>query len=423
MIARRSLIGLLLLGTAVSTGCATGITSSPYGVAGTTAAVFGSVVTNAGGEVEYWVEYGTSTAYGSQTGHQTVTLPKNGQQSFILDISGLQRSTTYHYRVCARDSQQTGGSGCGEDGQLTTTNVDCGDTITADLRLSGDLDCLAAGRKDGPLVGADGVDIDLAGHRIRGRNFALDNSGGFDDVTIRGGSLYSIGTALALDGASRNRINGVAAGLLEGPFVGPSTSTGISIHGGEANVVRHSALQGTSAGLSATDSPGLLVADSTGVAGAGSRGGGAAVSINGSLARVLRNDFQASISVGGSSNRIVGNRVRGVIYGIGLFGGNDNLVAENDVHDTTTLLFAPDEGDGILVAAAAVGSRLRGNVVTSSYDDGIDVRSATTRLRDNRADDNTDFGIDAVEGVTDLGGNTASGNGNPLQCRNVFCGS
>jgi hypothetical protein len=44
-----------------------------------------------------------------------------------------------------------------------------------------------------------------------------------------------------------------------------------------------------------------------------------------------------------------------------------------------------------------------------------------TTLRNNRADDNGDFGIDAVAGVTDGGGNTASGNGNPLQCRNVFC--
>jgi hypothetical protein len=43
-------------------------------------------------------------------------------------------------------------------------------------------------------------------------------------------------------------------------------------------------------------------------------------------------------------------------------------------------------------------------------------------VRDNHADDNGDFGIDAVSGVVDLGGNTASGNGNPLQCRNVFCG-
>jgi uncharacterized membrane protein len=31
------------------------------------------------------------------------------------------------------------------------------------------------------------------------------------------------------------------------------------------------------------------------------------------------------------------------------------------------------------------------------------------------------FGIEAVPGVTDGGGNKASGNGNPLQCLNVFC--
>ena len=41
--------------------------------------------------------------------------------------------------------------------------------------------------------------------------------------------------------------------------------------------------------------------------------------------------------------------------------------------------------------------------------------------RGNSAKGNGDFGIDAVSGVTDIGGNTASGNGNPLQCRNVFC--
>jgi hypothetical protein len=33
-----------------------------------------------------------------------------------------------------------------------------------------------------------------------------------------------------------------------------------------------------------------------------------------------------------------------------------------------------------------------------------------------------DLGIEAVAGVTDGGGNKVSGNGNPLQCTNVFCG-
>jgi parallel beta-helix repeat protein len=398
------------------------MTGSTWGVAGTGAAVFGTVVSDTGGEVEYWVEYGTSTGYGSQTPHHTATVQKNAPLGVLVRIDGLQRATTYHYRVCAQDSQQTGGPGCGEDKQFTTVNVDCDDTITADLRLSGDLDCIATGGRDGPAVGADGIDVDLAGHTIRGGGVALENSG-FDDVTIHGGSLYAFGTALALDGASRNLIRNVGAGLRQNPFTGPSTTTGVRIQGGEANVVRHSDVQGSSLGLWATGSPGLLVADSTGVSGSGSRGGGTAVLIDGNLARVLRNDLSASIHVNGSSNRIVGNRVKGVGFGIQLAAGHDNLVAENEVHDTAILSFMTDAGDGIIVRAEAIDTRLRGNVSTSNFDDGIDVRSPTTRLRDNRADDNEDFGIDAVGGVIDLGGNTASGNGNPLQCRNVFCGS
>ena len=64
---------------------------------------------------------------------------------------------------------------------------------------------------------------------------------------------------------------------------------------------------------------------------------------------------------------------------------------------------------------------MRLNTVTGASDDGIDADSAATRLDRNRADNNGDFGIEAVPGVTDLGGNLASGNGNPLQCQNVFC--
>jgi parallel beta-helix repeat protein len=412
---------LLLLGVTLCTGCATGMTGSPWGVAGTSAAVFGTVVSDTGGEVEYWVEYGTSTGYGSQTAHQTATVQKNAPLGVLVRIDDLQRATTYHYRVCAQDSQQKGGPGCGEDQQFTTVNVDCDDTITADLQLSGDLDCIRTGGRDGPVVGADGIDIDLAGHTIRGANVALENNG-FDDVTIHNGGLYAFDTALSLDGASRNLIRKVGAGLLESPFTGPSTSVGARIRGGEANVVRHSNLQGASLGLWATDSPGLLVVDSTGASGSGSRGSGTALFVDGNLARVLRNDLRASIYVDGSSNRIVGNRVQGVGFGIHLAAGHDNLIAENEVHDTVVLPFMTDAGDGIIVRAEAIDSRLRGNVSISNFDDGIDVRSPTTRLRDNRADDNEDFGIDAVSGVIDLGGNTASGNGNPLQCRNVFCG-
>jgi hypothetical protein len=413
---------LLLLGVGLYTGCATGETGSTWGVAGTRAAVFAGFVTDTGGAVEYWVEYGTSTGYGSQTAHGTQTVPKNVLGAAIVQIGGLQRSTTYHYRTCARDSEQTGGPRCGQDKQFTTVNIDCDDTITADLRLSGDLDCTRTGGRNGPHVGADGVDINLAGHQVSGSNVALPNTGGFDDVTIHDGSLYSIGTALELDGASRNLIRSVTAGLPQGPLAGPPTNTGVDIQGGEANVIRRSTVFGAGTGLQASDSPGLLVADTSIGSGSGSRGGGASVVVHGDLARVLRNQLSAAVVVNGSSNRIVDNDIHAVGDGIDLATGNGNLVADNQVHDVLVLPFMEDAGDGIIVRAAALSSRLRGNVTTSNVDDGIDVGSPSTKLRDNRADDNDDFGIDAVSGVTDLGDNTASGNGNPLQCRNVFCG-
>ena len=47
--------------------------------------------------------------------------------------------------------------------------------------------------------------------------------------------------------------------------------------------------------------------------------------------------------------------------------------------------------------------------------------SARRTAAGNTANNNGDFGIDAAAGVTDLGGNYEFGNGNPLQCRNVFC--
>jgi parallel beta-helix repeat protein len=415
-------IALVLLTAAVLSGCAAGTTGEPLGVTGTEAQVGGTVISDVGGEVEYWVEYGRTTTYGSGTEHQTATVDRGVQRTVVVNIANLERSTTYHYRLCARDSQQTGGPACGGDRQFTTVNVDCGETITADLRLSGDLGCRAVSGEDGLIVGADGIDINLAGHGVEGVNFAIRNDGGFDDVTVRNGSLYAIAVALRLDGASRNRIRDVRAGRLSSPFVEPSTGTGISIAGGEDNVVRASRVEAERIGLLATDTSRLLVEGSTGRAAMGSRGPATAIEVRGDLARILRNELGAGIAVTGAGNRVAGNRVVGQAFGIQV-GGEGNVIAENEVRDTAAFSVVPESGDGIVVSPGSTGTLLRANLAISNDEDGIDVRSADTRLRDNTANDNGDFGIDAVQGVIDLGGNTASGNGNPLsQCRNVSCG-
>jgi parallel beta-helix repeat protein len=77
--------------------------------------------------------------------------------------------------------------------------------------------------------------------------------------------------------------------------------------------------------------------------------------------------------------------------------------------------------DGIRVESTTTDTLLDGNTADQNGDDGIDVSIPTTTVTGNSANDNFDLGIEAVPGVTDGGGNTASGNGNPLQCTNVFC--
>jgi large repetitive protein len=81
-----------------------------------------------------------------------------------------------------------------------------------------------------------------------------------------------------------------------------------------------------------------------------------------------------------------------------------------------------DGQGGILIRGDVGQTLLKGNVANESYyDDGIHVDSPYVTLTRNTANDNLDFGIEAVPGVIDGGGNRASGNGNPLQCLNVFC--
>ena len=92
---------------------------------------------------------------------------------------------------------------------------------------------------------------------------------------------------------------------------------------------------------------------------------------------------------------------------------NRNVISKNAV--------VGNEGDGILVAADQDQNVIDGNTARENTDDGLDVESATTTLSKNTANENHDLGIEAVPGVTDGGGNRASGNGNPLQCSNVFC--
>jgi parallel beta-helix repeat protein len=410
----------LALVALASSGCAVGITGQPTSTAGTTAVVGGAVVTTTGQQVEFWAEYGLTSAYGSSSEHHTTTLGTDGPQAVERELTGLTRGTTYHYRLCARDSDQPGGPRCGDDATVTTTNVDCGDVITQDLVLSGSLSCRDLDTP-GLVVGADGVDIDLDGHELSGA-LCCSNHGegaagirndGYDDVSVHHGTVSRFGYGVILTNASFNRVHD-----LEVRAYG-----GLTINGGEGNRIRRYRLTEIGRGgyTLAAFSNQLDVADSS----------GPIWSVQGERAHVARNDIggeldiywkSACLRISGNNGRVADNRVGGCRDGgIVVASGAGNSLLRNEVSWSVLYPGLDGDPDGIRVDPFTAGTLLRDNYSHDNQDDGIEVLAHDARLEGNRAENNGGFGIDAVSGVTDLGGNTASGNGKSPQCRNVLC--
>jgi parallel beta-helix repeat protein len=185
--------------------------------------------------------------------------------------------------------------------------------------------------------------------------------------------------------------------------------------------------------------------------------GGAGVLLDAADTNQVSSNFASQnvdgVVVIGNANTITDNQVtdtggckKGCGYGISVEAGASNLIAQNDVR--RTLLdgiriddFFPElptvdnvvrdnvvsdaTVDGLSIGTegpgTVSGTLIERNVATDSGDDGFDIRRPAATLTGNAANDNFDLGIEAVSGVTDGGGNRAGGNGNPLQCTNVFC--
>jgi parallel beta-helix repeat protein len=188
-----------------------------------------------------------------------------------------------------------------------------------------------------------------------------------------------------------------------------------------------------------------------------SHNGGAGIFLDAADTNQVSGNFAShngdGIGVIGNANTITGNHVadtsgckKGCGYGISLEAGAGNLIAQNDVRRTSRDgiridAFFPElpTVDNVvrdnLVSEATVdglsigtegpgivsGTLIERNVATGSGDDGFDIRRPAATLTANTANDNFDLGIEAVPGVVDGSGNRAGGNGNPLQCTNVFC--
>jgi hypothetical protein len=119
--------GILLLLTAVAflaaaagaQAAAPSAVTGPVSAVGATSATVTGTVDPGGVATNWYVEYGTSTAYGSKTAAKSAG---SGTSAVAVSVplSGLAQGTTYHYRVVATSSA---GTSHGSDGLFTTLAV------------------------------------------------------------------------------------------------------------------------------------------------------------------------------------------------------------------------------------------------------------------------------------------------------------
>jgi Periplasmic copper-binding protein (NosD) len=332
----------------------------------------------------------------------------------------------------------------------------CGEVITEDTTLTADLNC---GSDVALVIGAPGVTLDLGGHHIS-CGTGVRNPG-FAGVTIRNGSITFDDQGVLLIGATGNTIRDLDIdGLIWGIELRDSDRNRIVANElisalidldetSDNNVLRDNVTRGREGLIGISGSHNRAVRN---VVWAGDTGAmsvyrghhnellrNTIVAERATLLAVIESDdnliadnhlVQYSASYGEAGIRVTGssrnvfraNRMSDVPLGVALESGADNVFRRNVVEGQVLPTFIYTEPDGFRVQAAATGTLLQNNQVRDFEDDGIDVEAPGTTIRRNSSNDNGDLGIEAVPGVIDGGGNTASGNGNPLQCTNVFCG-
>jgi parallel beta-helix repeat protein len=352
-------------------------------------------------------------------------------------------------------------------GEAIASHVSCGDTITADTTLDGDLlNC----PNNGIVIGADDITLDLNGHTVDGDSEPFQScpedefcdvgllNDGHDGITVKNGSVREFAVGAFVGRARRNRVVGISSSrnAFFGFVVANSARILVRDSSGSGNVppegdgmglfashdvrILHNSFRHNPLGIHVEDSAdnvikGNLISGNSGsgILMQGDRNqvrrnrwvrNGEIIIINGNRNLIARN--RAFRDGGGilvekgrgnvvARNVVVRTRRTGIVLGIQRppIGGGNNTVRRNRVRQSG--------GDGFRVSQKDDHSVLRGNIAAGSGDDGFDVASRSTKLTSNRAVRNTDLGIEAVLGVIDGGSNRASGNGDARQCVNVSC--
>lgn len=356
------------------------------------------------------------------------------------------------------------------------SHVSCGQVITEDTTLDSDL---VGCPHNGIVIGADGITLDLAGHRVEA---AADGLGtgvrnvGFGDVTVRDGTVSGFERGIAGDGASNMTAMGLtvssdnfgigldfaAGGRALDNVVNASGGFGIRVaSSGEVSRNTVSGGSGNPLFCIGVGNDVLVRGNSATGCGFGLGAGGELGVIEGN--RLSGNQTGLIVQGFGHDNRIERNTVVSNTHnGIEIYRGSGNVVVRNEVRDNGNIGIGIDVSQGgrsssdnvvernqvsgswMGIAAEAYSGP---NLFTrnESHDNGYAGLSVGGEpgsvVEHNEAFRNGHFGVAVGQGVTvtknvgnfngtwgvygpaaiDGGGNRAKGNGDPRQCFGVVC--
>jgi parallel beta-helix repeat protein len=333
---------------------------------------------------------------------------------------------------------------------------DCGRVLTRDTTLRADVvNCPG----DGLVVGADGIEVRLAGHTVdgaEGPGSAGIRVAGHHGVVVRGpGRVTGFADGVRVEDGTDDRVrhlevteNGVGIHLIgahDGRVLGNDVSEnenvqqephrGVLLEDSDGNLLSgNTVVEDDSSGIQLVRSHRNRVADNAANGADGTNisliesndnevvgndtttSNGEGISLSSSNRNLIADNRTGNaasagirLSRGSSENRVLRNvSLADDTDGIDVSGSSSNLIESNEVTEAGVR--------GISVRSSSTGNRVRYNLVTDGrpffHADGIVVEAGVTStvVRGNTANDNADDGIDVDSASTTLRDNVANGN-------------
>lgn len=118
---------------------------------------------------------------------------------------------------------------------VQAAHISCGDVVTSYTKLEADLTCLAG---SGIVIGSNNVTVNLNGYTLTGDpsvagSYGIDNTGGFDNIKVKDGSIIGFEQGIRM-------INATGVNIKNMEFSGQTSSHAIDIKLGEDVKVKDS---------------------------------------------------------------------------------------------------------------------------------------------------------------------------------------